>query len=132
MTKREIMVRAHEVARTLEGDYRARMSAGLTQAWLESRLVNAGGNRWEKAGHRRLYFNNLEDLYGLELDHYGTGNISSATLNGEKISNNSARELVFELRSGKLWYDLNKGTFDSRGLRTNLTEAIINRLQEAA
>lgn len=38
MTK-TIMVRAHEIAKTLEGDYAARMSLALRQAWAESRMV---------------------------------------------------------------------------------------------
>lgn len=37
MTKREIMVRAHEIAKTLEGDYIARMSEALRMAWEEAR-----------------------------------------------------------------------------------------------
>ena len=37
MTKREIMVRAHEIAKTLEGDYIARMSEALRMAWAEAR-----------------------------------------------------------------------------------------------
>lgn len=32
-----VMARAHEIARTLEGDYRARMSMALRQAWAETR-----------------------------------------------------------------------------------------------
>lgn len=35
--KRQIMVRAHEIAKTLVGDYAARMSMALTQAWAEAR-----------------------------------------------------------------------------------------------
>jgi hypothetical protein len=36
MTKREIMIRAHEIARTLEGDYIARMALALRMAWEEA------------------------------------------------------------------------------------------------
>jgi len=35
--KAQIMKRAHEIARTLEGDYAARMSLALRQAWAEAR-----------------------------------------------------------------------------------------------
>src|SRR5690606_39707945 len=65
--KREIMVRAHELAKAMKGDYSARMSAGLKRAWLEARLIAMGGKVWEKGGHRRIYINNLVELYGLEL-----------------------------------------------------------------
>ena len=37
MTKREIMIRAHEIARTMEGDYIARMSLALRMVWEEAR-----------------------------------------------------------------------------------------------
>ena len=35
--KRNLMTRAHELARALEGDYRARMSMALRQAWKEEK-----------------------------------------------------------------------------------------------
>ena len=38
---REIMKRAHQIARGLEGDYRARMSLALRQAWEEKKMINA-------------------------------------------------------------------------------------------
>lgn len=37
MTKREIMIRAHEIARTMEGNYIARMSLALRMVWEEAR-----------------------------------------------------------------------------------------------
>lgn len=37
MTKKEIMIRAHELARQMIGDYRARLALGLRQAWREAR-----------------------------------------------------------------------------------------------
>lgn len=38
MKKAQIMQRAHEIARTLEGDYSARMSIALRQAWAEAKI----------------------------------------------------------------------------------------------
>jgi hypothetical protein len=35
--KRNVMKRAHQIAKGLEGDYRARMSLALRQAWKEER-----------------------------------------------------------------------------------------------
>lgn len=37
--KRNVMKRAHEIARNLEGDYRARMSLALRQAWKEEKRM---------------------------------------------------------------------------------------------
>ena len=52
---REVMIRAHEIAKGLEGDYRARMSIALRQAWKEVTVQNmilkvnhqpSGGKEW--------------------------------------------------------------------------------------
>ena len=42
--KRNLMERAHEIARSLEGDYRARMSLALRQAWKEERRMKMKKN----------------------------------------------------------------------------------------
>jgi len=122
------MVRAHELARTMEGDYAARMSYGLRRAWFEARLIAKGGRLWEKAGMRRLYFNNLVELYGLRYGTYNTGNISWAELDGERISNNSARQIISMLYNGKFWYDLTSGRFESKGLSERAVERITKAL----
>ena len=54
--KRNVMKRAHQIAKTLEGDYRARMSIALRQAWKEVKEVRnmvikvnhqpSGGKEW--------------------------------------------------------------------------------------
>ena len=54
--KRNVMKRAHEIAKGLEGDYRARMSMALRQAWKEEKRVEkkvikinhqpSGGKEW--------------------------------------------------------------------------------------
>lgn len=49
----------------------------------------------------RRYVNNLADLIGLEVSHYGTGNICYAALNGEKISNAAAGRIL----GAKVWLD---------------------------
>jgi hypothetical protein len=127
----EIMVRAHEIARTCEGDYAAGLSYGLRQAWAEYRLIQLG-SRWQKAGFDRIYFNNLAEWYGLECGYYNTGNISWATLDGEKISNNSARKIGAALGWGKVWYDMNTGRFEYKNLKDEHTEVIISRIRAAA
>ena len=38
--RRNIMKRAHQIAKNLEGDYRARMSLALRQAWKEVKKVD--------------------------------------------------------------------------------------------
>lgn len=56
-------------------------------------LEARGGRLWEAYGKRRMYFDPAA-LLGLRITRYGTGNISSATHHGEKISNARAREMI--------------------------------------
>lgn len=74
-------------------------------------LVEIGGSRWQKNGMDRVYFNDGASRYGIETGRYGTGNISSATLNGEKISNTSARKIINKVNSMKYYFDANDGKF---------------------
>ena len=69
-------------------------------------LVNIGGRLWEKDGVRRVYFNDLWGLVGLEIDLFGTGNVRNAWLHGEKISNSYANKIIGDLDSMRLWVDL--------------------------
>lgn len=89
MTKRDVMKRAHEIARLMVGDYAARMSYGLRRAWEEARgashyevvgrdeiVVRVAGctparlrlARWTKYGKDRLYVTEIrariEKKYG--------------------------------------------------------------------
>ena len=74
-------------------------------------LTAAGGIVWEKNSARRVYFNDLCTLFGLERSYYKTGNISSATLDGATISNRRAYEIAGALSLAKVWYDLTNGRF---------------------
>ncbi|KPC86952.1 hypothetical protein ADL27_44770, partial [Streptomyces sp. NRRL F-6602] len=46
--------------------------AKKTPTWTTENMVAIGGNRWQKAGHDRVYFNNWADLAGLEVHRYRT------------------------------------------------------------
>ena len=50
-------------------------------------MTAIGGRCWQKNGMDRVYLNDFETVPGLELDHYKSGNISYAALDGETISN---------------------------------------------
>lgn len=59
-----------------------------------NQLQKMGATRWTKGDYDRLYLNAAAaKLIGLEISYYNTGNISYATLDGEKISNRRANEL---------------------------------------
>jgi hypothetical protein len=97
------------------------------QSYTREELESIGGRYWEGGQHRRVYFNDLDELYGLECEYYNSGNISSARLHGESISNSKARKIAGRLSAG-MYYDLNTGEFASRGLNEDdmdiLAEAI--------
>lgn len=72
-------------------------------------LEDLGGNYWEKGSYKRVYFDPKK--FGLEVDFYGTGNISSAKLDGEKVSNTGAGSIL----STKFFYDFNTGEIVTKG-----------------
>jgi hypothetical protein len=76
-------------------------------------LVQKGCRRWQKAGKDRIYLpvELMMSLIGLKLHRYGSGNISSATQNGEKISNSSAREILNDMDGA--YYDIQTNKFVS-------------------
>lgn len=76
-------------------------------------LESNGGKLWEKGEMRRVYFDYgvILSHAGLDTGHYNTGNISSATLKGEKISNSEAKRIIGAFVSCKFWYDVNDGSF---------------------
>lgn len=77
-----------------------------------NKLVELGGNHWEKYGKNRVYFNagDLAKFMGYDWANYNTGNISSAKLNGENTSNRQMRRVLSDLNC-KLYYDLSDGLF---------------------
>lgn len=66
-------------------------------------LETKGFNRWTKGTMDRLYINPTR--IGLELYYYNTGNVSSAYLNGERISNTCGREM----KAAKCYIDIATG-----------------------
>ena len=65
-------------------------------------LEKRGFNRWTKGDKDRLYFD-VKKSY-LDVDYYKSGNVSSAYLEGERISNAEA----YRLMSVKCFIDLKK------------------------
>lgn len=123
----KVMTRAWEIAREAVKNFGGKavqyIAEALKMAWAEVKevrytvedLVAMGAKRWQKAGYDRLYLNEAGiKLAGLEVSRYNTGNISSAKLNGEKISNSAANRILgslnkayINLTTGKLVYTNN-------------------------
>lgn len=76
-------------------------------------LLALGGNRWTKAGHDRVYFNNANDLVGIETTYYKTGNLSSVKVGGEYVSNCRGRKLIGALNGA--YVDLADNSVHYRG-----------------
>lgn len=69
------------------------------------KFEDAGFKRWTKGGYDRLYID--ATACGLEYDTYKSGNISSATFNGEAISNARAGRM----KAMKMYVDIATGEF---------------------
>lgn len=88
-------------------------------------LLSMGGREWAKGGLHRIYLPVEVSARVLELKvtRYDSGNISSATLEGEKISNASAKEILYDLEGA--YYDVVADKFkSSHGLAGKLRERL--------
>ena len=89
-------------------------------------LVAIGGKKWESSdkSKSRVYFGTdfIAKAKGFEYTTYKTGNISSASLKGESLSNSKAKSLLSSIASGKFWYDVNSREFVSDGFPNSHAE----------
>jgi hypothetical protein len=90
------------------------------------------GSEWVKADKHRIYFNDLTVWYGLECSYYNTGNVSSATLDGEHVSNCEARRILGRLGGSKVWYDFEDHKFHGRDIGQGDFNVIVKAIRAAA
>jgi len=84
----------------------------LTETTIQN-LIAKGASRWTKGDRNRLYLNGAaKKIVGLETEHYNSGNIRSATLKGEKISNSRATQILDNIFSA--YIDLTTGNLYGR------------------
>ena len=82
--------------------------------------IKQWGNEWQKGDMHRIYINHgLGRLYGIETERYGTGNIMSARLDGQRISNGEAKRLLSKLNYSKFWFDMVEQKFHCQGEMAN-------------
>ena len=97
------------------------------------KLIEIGGNEWktDDGTKHRIYFNDIPALYGLTMAYYNTGNISSAWMDGEKISNYKAKNIISGLPNS-FYFDVIVGDWQSQyidaGVRSELIEIIEKRM----
>jgi len=98
------------------------------------RLIGIGGSEWIKDGYHRIYFNLdiMTEMIGLDLSFYKTGNIQSARLNGETISNSKAKGLLMSI-NGKFWYDVKNDKWCCKDMNVDrareIKQAILAKLE---
>jgi len=90
------------------------------------------GHRWTKYDFDRFYFNPKE-LKIMKLSYYNTGNIFSASYNGESVSNSFARRVVNDLE-GKFYLDIvtgklygPKGNYFNDDIMQKVDEALMSK-----
>lgn len=104
MTKKEIMSNAWKIAKEGQKAFGGKISEyfaeALKMAWAQVKncididaLKKKGFSRWTKGDMDRLYFN-IERSGHMEVDHYNTGNISYASVDGEEISHRFAGQII--------------------------------------
>lgn len=125
MNKVELFKKAHKLAKEMVGkvgDYMVAMSIALKKVYatmngnVQSKLESIGLSVWGEAfGKARIYINpeNMEEVFGLSINLYNTGNISSARLNGEKISNSKAYKII----QNKIYFDIESQNFVGTDLK---------------
>ena len=92
-------------------------------------LKGIGANEWHKGSYNRLYLNEAVDtLIGLETESYKSGNIKSAWLKGNEISNAEARRIIE--RTCKAYIDLD--TMELVSVNELLISAISEKEAEIA
>lgn len=120
MTNSEFFKAAHKVARETRANfetYRMAFSAALkglyaiekkaNEKTTTEKLEDLGVEAWECGQMKRYYINadKLNVVFGLDVDFYKSGNICSASLNGEGISNSKACKLLGQ----KIYFDAISG-----------------------
>jgi hypothetical protein len=100
------------------------------------RLLGKIGNRWQKHGKDRIYFD-VDDVLswlGYRWRYYNTGNVSGATYDGKKVSNYSFNNTRSSIE--KVWYDVTEKGYifylDVVSSYTPRSSNIIEAIEEAA
>ena len=100
-------------------------SQDTTQVLQSLHAAGVPAREWIKDSYHRIYVSRLVEFYGLECDHYSTGSISHATLDGDIISNGRARKLTYALDEAKLWWDAADGKWHARATDSSMAEDLL-------
>ncbi len=78
-------------------------------------------NEWKVCGMTKVYFRDLEELYGLDFDN--------STLDGMEIARDKAVNLRKVLCMGEVWLDLYTHKFNYSGLDEVVANCIIDKIK---
>src|SRR5512136_1768988 len=64
-------------------------------SYTKEQMIAIGGKEWTKSdGTVRVYLNHVDNLIGMDVERYKSGNVRHAEILGEKISNRRATTLL--------------------------------------
>lgn len=78
-------------------------------------------NEWKVCGMTKVYFRNLEEIYGLDFER--------STLDGMEIARDKAVNLRNGLCMGEVWLDLYTYEFSQSGLDEVVANCIIDKIK---
>lgn len=81
--------------------------AKKTIAFTVETMTAIGGNRWQRGSMDRVYINDWARFAGIEIEHYRSGSISSASIDGRGIANSRAGRLLGAI--DRLYFDATDG-----------------------
>ncbi len=137
MTKSEIFKKAHANAKKIVsavGDYVIALSLSLKEVYksmkneINVEKLKSIGCEWAAGSHHRIYFNDLADLAGFVINRYKTGNLMSVSWARGSLSNNKANSMIPDF-SSKVWFDVNKGEFNSKNIHSDVFDVIVEKLK---
>lgn len=83
--------------------------------------IKAFCNEWKVCGMTKVYFRNIEELYGLDFER--------STLDGMDIARDKAVNLRKMLCMGEVWLDLYTHKFNYSGLDEVVANCIIDKIK---
>jgi hypothetical protein len=142
MTPSEIFKSAHRLTRSVVRageNYRASFGIALRSAYLAIKAavappverIVASGSLWSRGGRRRVYFNDLPEIVGIDVT-YQNGKVAAARFGRTILDIEYATAIVGYLKAATLWFDLDTAKWESRGLDQDYRNGLIAGIYASA
>ena len=95
---------------------------------IDSKKVAKFAREWNKAGATKVYFTNLEKLYGLEFSSESYS-LQFAILDGDLIEWAQALSLRSKLSIGGIWFDFETNQFGFDAIDPVIANCIIDEIR---